>query len=55
MIYREAGEFKISYKEDQETFTIKFDKIAFWLSILIIALVVPFFVNDYWVNAIFWM
>ena len=28
MIYREAGEYKVSYKEDQATFPIKFDKIT---------------------------
>ena len=38
MIYREAGEFKISYKQDQETFTIRFDKLAFWFMVAIFAL-----------------
>ncbi len=53
MIYREAGEFKISYKQDQETFTIRFDKLAFWFTVAIFALVVPFFVNDYWEKSVF--
>ena len=53
MIYREAGEYKVSYKEDQATFPIKFDKIAFWSSVLVAVLVIPFFVNDYWEKSIF--
>ncbi|MEE2773330.1 MAG: branched-chain amino acid ABC transporter permease [Pseudomonadota bacterium] len=53
MIYREAGQFKVSYQEDQETFPIRFDKVAFWLSIFIVAAVIPFFVNDYWEKSVF--
>jgi branched-chain amino acid transport system permease protein len=53
MLYRESGDFKTSYEEDQQTFPIKSDRYRYYLLLLIAFAVVPFFVNDYWVNAIF--
>jgi hypothetical protein len=53
MIYREAGDFKTTYKADQETFPIRLDKVGFWLSVLVVVLVIPFFLNDYWEKAVF--
>ena len=53
MFYREAGDFKTSYKNDQETFPLKLDKILFWIAMAIAAFVVPFFLNEYWEKAIF--
>ncbi|WP_420568638.1 branched-chain amino acid ABC transporter permease [Thalassovita sp.] len=53
MFYREAGDFKTSYTEDNQTFPIKFDRYRYYAVLLIAFLVVPFVVNDYWVNAIF--
>lgn len=53
MIYREAGDFKTTYKADQETFPIRLDKVGFWLSILVVVFVIPFFLNDYWEKAVF--
>lgn len=52
MIYREAGDFKSSYSADNQTFPIKGDRIAYFLVIAFAFLVVPFFLNDYWANAI---
>ncbi|MGB0958858.1 MAG: branched-chain amino acid ABC transporter permease [Halocynthiibacter sp.] len=52
MFYREAGDYKTSYKKDNQTFPIKLDRIAYYTTLLIAFLVVPFFVNDYWANAI---
>ncbi len=52
MLYREVGEFKTSYKADQQTFPIGFDKIAYFIMLAIAYLVIPFFINDYWANAI---
>jgi hypothetical protein len=43
MIYREAGDFKTTYKLDQETFPIRLDKVGFWLSVLVVVFVIPFF------------
>lgn len=53
MLYREAGDFSTNYREDNQTFPIKFDRYRYYAIMLIAFLVVPFFVNDYWVNAIF--
>ncbi|MGH1353651.1 MAG: branched-chain amino acid ABC transporter permease [Thalassovita sp.] len=53
MFYREAGDYKTSYAEDNQTFPIKFDRYRYYAVLLIAFLVVPFLVNDYWVNAIF--
>ncbi len=53
MLYREAGDFSRNYREDNQTFPIKFDRYRYYAIMLIAFLVVPFFVNDYWVNAIF--
>jgi branched-chain amino acid transport system permease protein len=53
MFYREAGDFKTSYAADNQTFPIKFDRYRYYAVLLVAFLVVPFIVNDYWVNAIF--
>ncbi len=53
MLYREAGDFKTSYVADNQTFPIKFDRVAYYAVIAVAFLVVPFFINDYWANAIF--
>ncbi len=52
MFYREAGEFKTSYKADQATFPIRFDFWAFWGMVAVAFLVVPFLINPYWEQAI---
>lgn len=52
MFYREAGEFKTSYRDDQQTFPIVQDRYAYWGLLAVAFLVVPFFVNDYWANAV---
>lgn len=53
MIYREAGEFKTSYVDDGQTFPIRFDRLGYYVTLAVAFLVIPFMVNDYWVNAIF--
>lgn len=52
MFYREAGDFKTSYKQDSQTFPIKIDRLGYYVTLAIAFLVVPFFINDYWANAI---
>ncbi len=52
MFYREAGEFKTSYIADQQSFPIKFDRLAFWVFTVFVFLVVPFFINDYWEKSV---
>lgn len=53
MFYRESGDFKTNYIDDDQTFPIKFDRYRYYAVMLVAFAVVPFFVNDYWVNAIF--
>lgn len=52
MLYREAGDFKVSYVEDSQTFPIKFDRYRYYFVLAVAFLVVPFLINDYWANAI---
>ncbi len=52
MIYREAGDFKTSYRDDSQTFPLKLDRRVFWTMIAFAFLVVPFIINDYWANAV---
>ena len=53
MLYREAGDFKTSYVADSQTFPIKFDRYRYYAVLLVGFAVIPFLINDYWVNAIF--
>ena len=53
MLYREAGDFTTSYTEDNQTFPIKFDRRGYYAILAIALFVVPFFINDYWANAVF--
>lgn len=52
MIYREAGQFKATYEEDQQIFPIRQDRIAFAVILIAAFVVVPLVGNDYWFNAI---
>jgi branched-chain amino acid transport system permease protein len=52
MLYREAGQFKTTYQADQAIFPIAQDRYAVWAFLAVAFLVVPFFVNDYWTNAV---
>jgi len=53
VFYREAGEFKTSYAEDQATFPIAFDFWRFWAVVAVAFLVVPVFITDYWEQSVF--
>ena len=52
MLYREAGDFKTSYRADSATFPIQFDRYRYYAVVAIAVLVVPFFINDYWSKSI---
>ena len=52
MLYREAGQFKSTYAEDQQIFPIRQDRIAVAALLAIAFLVVPFIGNQYWFSAI---
>ena len=53
MFYREAGDFSTTYAEDQQTFPIKFDRYRYYVVLFVAIFVIPFMVNDYWVNSLF--
>jgi branched-chain amino acid transport system permease protein len=52
MLYREAGQFRTSYAEDQQIFPIRQDRIAVALLLAFAFLGVPLFANEYWLSAI---
>ena len=52
MFYREAGQFKSSYAEDQALFPIRQDRIGFYALLAIAFLAVPLLASDYWLTAI---
>src|SRR3989475_6824341 len=52
MLYREAGQFKATYAEDQQIFPIRQDRIAVAILPVVAFLVVPLIANEYWLSAI---
>jgi branched-chain amino acid transport system permease protein len=52
MFYREAGDFKTSYTDDNQTFPIAFDRYRYYLVLVIGLGIIPFIINDYWANSI---
>ena len=52
MLYREAGQFKSTYAQDQQIFPILQDRIAIALLLAFAFLVVPLIGNQYWFSAI---
>jgi branched-chain amino acid transport system permease protein len=52
MFYREAGDFKTSYTDDNQTFPIAFDRYRYYIVLVIGLGIIPFIINDYWANSI---
>lgn len=52
MLYREAGDFKTSYRDDGQTFPIRLDRVAYYAVLIVAFMIVPFVINDYWANAV---
>ncbi len=52
MFYRETGQFKAHYSDDQALFPIAQDRYVIYTVLLITFVVVPLVANEYWVNAI---
>src|SRR5205814_9508318 len=52
MLYREAGQFKSTYAEDQQIFPIRQDRIALAVFLAFALLVVPAIGNQYWLGAL---
>ncbi|MEM6889009.1 MAG: branched-chain amino acid ABC transporter permease [Pseudomonadota bacterium] len=53
MFYREAGDFSTTYPQDSQTFPIRFDRLRYYAILFVAVFVIPFVINDYWVNSIF--
>src|SRR5258707_12365817 len=52
MLYRESGQFKSTYAEDQQIFPIRQDRIAMAALLAIAFVVVPLVGDQYWLSAI---
>jgi branched-chain amino acid transport system permease protein len=52
MLYREAGQFKSTYAEDQRIFPIRQDRILFGLLMVVAFVVLPLVGDQYWLGAI---
>ncbi|MGR3724106.1 branched-chain amino acid ABC transporter permease [Abyssibius alkaniclasticus] len=52
MLYREAGDFKARYRDDNQTFPIRFDRWAYYGLMAVAFLVVPFVLDAYWATAV---
>jgi len=52
MLYREAGQFKSTYAQDQQIFPIRQDRIAVGLLLVVAFVAVPLVGNQYWLGAL---
>ncbi len=52
MLYREAGDYKTTYSDDNQTFPIKADRIGYYVILLVAFAFIPFVINDYWASAV---
>ena len=52
MIYRETGQFKANYQDDQALFPIDQDRYVIYGVLFVTFAVVPMLLNEYWLNAI---
>ena len=52
MLYREAGQFKTSYAEDQQIFPLRQDRIGITILLAFAAFVLPLIGDQYWLSAI---
>jgi len=53
MLYREAGQYKVSYAQDQQIFPIRQDRIAVLAILAIAFFVIPAVGSQYLLTAIF--
>lgn len=52
MFYREAGDFKTSYSQDNQTFPIAFDRWRYYVVLFVAIVVIPLTISDYWANSL---
>jgi len=50
VLYREAGQFKVTYAKDQQIFPIRQDRIAVIAVLVFAFVVVPLIANQYWLS-----
>ncbi|MEO7000089.1 MAG: hypothetical protein ABI112_18590, partial [Terracoccus sp.] len=53
MFYRENGQFKSTYRADQQIFPILQDRIAIFALLAVAFVAVPLIASDYWLRGIF--
>jgi hypothetical protein len=51
-LYREAGQFKETYRQDQAIFPIVQDRVCVVALLVVAYVVVPLVANEYWLQAI---
>jgi branched-chain amino acid transport system permease protein len=52
MLYREAGQFKATYAQDQQIFPIRQDRLALYAVLAFAFVVIPLIGSEYWLSAI---
>src|SRR5215831_688549 len=52
MLYREAGQFKATYRQDQAIFPVVQDRVCVVALLIVAYVVVPLVANEYWLQAI---
>jgi len=52
MLYRAAGQFKATYRQDQAIFPLVQDRVGVMVLLLSAYVVVPLVANEYWLQAI---
>ena len=52
MLYREAGQYKTTYKSDSQIFPILQDRIGMMILLFVAVVGIPLFASEYWINAI---
>ena len=52
MIYRETGQFKTNYRDDQALFPITQDRYVIYAVLFVTFVLIPPILNEYWLNAI---
>lgn len=51
MFYREAGQYKTTYKSDQAIFPILQDRMAIWFYLAVAFIVIPYFGSDFFITS----
>ena len=52
MFYREVGEFRTTYAQDNQTFPIRVERFGYYALLAVVIVAVPLLINDYWANAV---